>query len=177
DANLSGYPDGINGAITRRPYVLTANMTSTLGSSLVNEARFGVNKNTELTLPAWFSKDPTVRKAAEALLVPGGPSVQNPNYVYKTIIGNGIGNILNSAGPMLTGAGNSIFGAAYPIAIDALWSYGDTLSWTHGKHAFKFGGEVRLPRTNGNGNTQPYPSLAFGSPASSPTTAGARCTS
>jgi len=177
DMNFAGYPDGINGAITRRPYVLTANMTSTLGGSLVNEARFGVNHNTELTLPAWFSSDPSVKKAAEALLVPGGPSVQNPNYTYKTIIGNGIGNILNSAGPMLTGAGNSIFGAAYPIAINATWSYGDTLSWTHGKHAFKFGGEVRLPRTNGNGNTQPYPSLAYGNPASSTATVGTFCTS
>jgi hypothetical protein len=25
-----------------------------------------------------------------------------------------------------------------------LWSYGDTLSWTKGKHAFKTGGEFRL---------------------------------
>jgi len=177
DANLPGYPDGISGSITRRPYVLTANMTSTLGASLVNEARFGVNHNSELTLPAWFSKDPKVKSAAEALLMTGGASVQNPDYIYKTIIGNGVGNILNSGGPMLTGAGGSIFGAAYPIAINALWSYGDTLSWTHGKHAFKFGGEIRLPRTNGNGNTQPYPSVAYGNNASSATTAGVFCTS
>jgi hypothetical protein len=78
---------------------------------------------------------------------------------------------------MLTGAGGSIFGAAYPIAINALWSYGDTLSWTHGKHAFKFGGEIRLPRTNGNGNTQPYPSVAYGNNAGSANTTGTFCTS
>src|SRR5204862_4727489 len=64
DANPPGYPGGIFGSITRRPYVLTANMTSTLGAALVNEARFGVNHNTELTLPAWFSQDPATRKAA-----------------------------------------------------------------------------------------------------------------
>jgi hypothetical protein len=177
DANLAGYPDGINGSITRRPYVLTANLTSTLGASLVNEFRFGVNHDSELTLPAWFSTNSSVKSAAEALLMPGGVSVQNPSYTYKTIIGNGVGNILNSGGPMLTGAGGSIFGAAYPIAINALWSYGDTLSWTHGKHAFKFGGEIRLPRTNGNGNTQPYPSVAYGNNTGSPTTAGVFCTS
>jgi hypothetical protein len=177
DANLPGYPDGISGSITRRPYVLTANFTSTLGANLVNEFRFGVNHDSELTLPAWFSTDSKVKSAAEALLVPGGASVQNPSYIYKTIIGNGIGNILNSGGPMLTGTGGSIFGAAYPIAINALWSYGDTISWTHGKHAFKFGGEIRLPRTNGNGNTQPYPSLAYGNNTGATNTVGVFCTS
>ena len=177
DANLPGYSGGIAGSITRRPWVLTANLTSTLAASLVNEARFGANYNSELTLPAWFSTNPAVKQAAEALLVPGGKSVVNPSYTYKTIIGNGIGNILNSAGPMLTGAGNSIFGAAYPVAIDKLWDYADTLSWTHGKHAFKFGGEIRLPRTLGNGNTQPYPSLGFGNNTGSTSTVGVFCTS
>src|SRR4029077_13281004 len=147
------------------------------GARFVNEARFGVNYNSELTLPAWFSTNPATRKAAEAFLVPGGASVINPNYTYKTIIGNGVGNILNSAGPMLTGAGGSIFGAAYPIAIDKLWDYADTLSWTHGKHAFKFGAELRLPRTNGNGNPQPYPSVAFGNNTGSATTVGVFCSS
>jgi hypothetical protein len=177
DANSPGYPGGISGSITRRPYIVTANMTSTLRPTLVNEARFGVNHNTELTLPAWFSKNPTTRKAAEALLLPGSPSVINPNYTYKTIVGNGVGNILNSAGPMLTGAGASIFSAAYPIALDALWDYEDTLSWTHGKHAFKFGAGIRLPRTNGNGNTEPYPNAGYGNNTSSASTAGVFCTS
>src|SRR4030095_12952936 len=47
-----------------------------------------------------------------------------------------------------------------------LHSYPDTLSWTKGKHAFKFGGEVRISSTNGY-NTgilgwHPTPSLRGG---------------
>jgi hypothetical protein len=37
----------------------------------------------------------------------------------------------------------------------------DNLSWTHGKHAFKFGGSVRFPRTGGYA-FQPYVNAPFG---------------
>ena len=44
---------------------------------------------------------------------------------------------------------------------DPLYEYSDTFSWSRGKHALKFGGDVRLPRTNGYG-FQPYIDTTYG---------------
>src|SRR5262249_7536577 len=38
----------------------------------------------------------------------------------------------------------------------------DTLSFSKGKHSFKGGVEIRLPRSAGNGSTQPYPTVTLG---------------
>jgi hypothetical protein len=42
-----------------------------------------------------------------------------------------------------------------------LYNFADTLSWTHGKHAFKFGVDLRFPRSDGY-TLQPYPTVAYG---------------
>src|SRR5262249_9863769 len=47
-------------------------------------------------------------------------------------------------------------------ALSPLYNYADTLSWSKGKHTFKGGVEIRLPRTAGNGSTQPYPTVTMG---------------
>src|SRR4030095_16771336 len=44
---------------------------------------------------------------------------------------------------------------------DPLYEYADTFSKSSGKHALKFGGDVRLPRTNGYG-FQPYIDTTYG---------------
>ena len=44
---------------------------------------------------------------------------------------------------------------------DPLFEYMDNVSWTHGKHAFKFGGSLRFPRTDGYA-FQPYVNAPFG---------------
>ena len=47
------------------------------------------------------------------------------------------------------------------------FTYGDTLSWTRGAHAFKFGGEFRPQDSKGYTNlgTNPYPRLSTGAGA------------
>ena len=61
------------------------------------------------------------------------------------------------------GAGNYAFGGSangvfntnpgqYNGNTSYLYNYADTLSWTHGKHAFKFGGEYRHTVSNGYNN-------------------------
>jgi len=45
DSGNSSWPGGYSGSIIRNPHVLSTNMTSTLSSSLVNEARFGFRYN------------------------------------------------------------------------------------------------------------------------------------
>jgi hypothetical protein len=46
--NVASYPDGPNGVVLRHPDVVTANLTSTLSSRMVNEARFGLKPRAEL---------------------------------------------------------------------------------------------------------------------------------
>jgi len=161
--NVAQFPSGgINGAVIRRPYIITANVTSTLSPTLVNEARFGLNHNYNFDVFAWFHPDSSIRERAEEFLLRGGQSVLNPQYTYLAVVNNGVGNINNSNGPMAT-AGTNI------LQFNDLWNYADTLSWTKGKHAFKFGGEVRLPRTSGNGGLQPYPFVTLGNASNTAT--------
>jgi hypothetical protein len=52
--NVAAWPDGLSGLAIRRPQTFTASDTWTLGPSLLNEARFGLNINKTQSLPAWF---------------------------------------------------------------------------------------------------------------------------
>jgi Carboxypeptidase regulatory-like domain len=160
--NVAQYPtdESVNGAVIRRPYVLTANVTSTLGSRMINEARFGVNHNYNYDVPAWFHPDDAVREKAEQYLLRGATSTLNPDYQYLTVVNNGCcgvtPNILNSNGVMAT-TGTNI------LQFNNLWNYADTLSWSSGRHSFKVGGEWRLPRTTGNGGIgNIYPTISLG---------------
>jgi hypothetical protein len=155
DANVSAWPDGPSGWVLRRPHVFTANVTSTLSPQIVNEARFGINRNYNSTVPAYLSPDPNVKAAGEQYLLPGGNSLLNPDYTYLIRLGSSNGRVGSAAAPLNTGTSTS-------WTRSILYSYGDTLSWSKGKHALKFGGELRLPRNAGNGGTDPYPSVALG---------------
>jgi hypothetical protein len=154
--NVAQYPgSGINGAIIRRPHIVTVNMTSTLSQRMINEARFGMNRTSNRDVLAWFHPNAEIRQQAEELLMPGGASLQNPAYSYLTVVNNGVGNVLNSNGYMAT-TGTNV------INVNPLYNYADTVSWSRGKHAFRFGAELRLPRTNGNGGINPYPTVTLG---------------
>ena len=47
--------DGPSGSVVRRPHVFTVNVTSTLTPNIVNEARFGLNRNYNSTVPAYLN--------------------------------------------------------------------------------------------------------------------------
>jgi hypothetical protein len=164
--NQANWPGGPWGSVYRRPEVVTANFTSTLSSRIINEARFGMNYNPDNTLPAYFSLNPATRKAAENLLLPAGQSVVNPQYKYLAVVGTGFANspIGDTSGPMAT------TGATDVIARNNLFNYADTLSMSRGKHSFKGGIELRLPRTAGNGALQPYPTVTLGNNGGAGTT-------
>src|SRR5207247_2280383 len=104
DANVSSWPDGPAGATTRRPHVFTINLVSTLSPRIVNEARFGMNRNYNSTLPAYLSTDSSVKKQAEQYLIPGGKSVLNPDYSYLVRVASSTGRVGSGTGP-LNGAG------------------------------------------------------------------------
>jgi hypothetical protein len=168
DANVSSWPNGPAGLTARRPHVFTVNVTSTLSPRIINEARFGMNRNFNSTLPAYLSTDPAARKLGEQFLIPGGKSLLNPSYSYLVRIASSTGRVGSGTGP-LNGAGIPTSSTSWTDSI--LYSYGDTLSWSTGKHAFKFGGELRMPQNAGNGGVDPYPSITLGNNGSATQTA------
>jgi hypothetical protein len=132
DSDVPNWPGGISFRTHRWPQVLTSNFTSTLSSTLLNEARFGIRYG-----------DQAVIDAARGWMIPGSNN-------YLTLINAGAGNYSfggNANGVMNTNPGQ------YNGNKTPLYSWGDTLSWTMGKHAFKFGGEYRHTESNGYNNS------------------------
>ena len=128
------YPQSVDGHTYRRPQVMTANFTSTLSPNLVNEVRWGLR-----------------RTAGQVV----SPFVENPKAAADFRLNINSYPVFPKLGTVNGTTGNPGPGVNMPFGVlpfgdqtntrDAtpLWTYGDTLSWTKGKHAFKFGGELR----------------------------------
>jgi len=134
NANLENWPGGFRGKSFRRPQLLAVNFTSTLSPTLINEARVGMRRvggNTSNGLT-----NPDTGTANQAFF---------PNYAgYPVMIGLGTGNV-NFQSNQILGGGTT---ADYRDLTN-LWSFTDSIGWTKGTHAFKFGGELRLTHSLG----------------------------
>jgi hypothetical protein len=134
---VAAWPGGINGETTRRPQVLTFTATSTLSPSMLNEARFGFRRDNTGQFIARESSDPEIRRLAEEWYLNGGVNPANGQVYPVAFNPSGVGNgMINITGQSL---GNQT----------PLYSFADTFSWTKGRHAFRFGAELRLTRSNG----------------------------
>jgi hypothetical protein len=145
--NFSNWPDQVNGLTQRKPWIITSSFTSTLSPSMINEARFGIRKNILNEFEPWEHPDTAIAEQAQTFLLEGSqgfPVVFNP--------------------ALLSGANSPYNNGDYNGNSTPLYSFGDTLSWTRGTHAFRFGGEVRLTKTVGyNGiPARPRPVLTGG---------------
>jgi hypothetical protein len=145
DSDVPLWPNGINFRTHRWPQVFTSNFTSTLSPTLLNEARFGIRYEDAGIDAPWEDQfgDAEVNKNARSWMTMGGNN-------YLALINAGAGNYAfggNSSGVMNTNPGQ------YNGNKSPLYSIGDTLSWTRGKHAFKFGGEYRYTESNGYNNS------------------------
>jgi hypothetical protein len=160
--NCGNYPGSLCGGTIRRPHVLTVNGTSTLSPQMVNEARFGFNYTKNYTYAPWDSPSADIASAAQQYLLPGSNSRQNPDFNYLALVNSGIGNISSGSGYVNTGS-------TIVLGINPLFDWADTLSWSTGKHALKFGVDWRLPRTTGNGSSNPYPIVTLGNASATAT--------
>ena len=140
--NWPGQPLYTN--IFRYPQVLTFNMTSTLSTTLLNEGRFGIRYENAGAEPSWESTDATKRSGAESWMVDAGNG-------YKALINAGA-EVTMGTSFRFGGNANGVMNvnpSQYSGNKTPLYSFSDTLSWTSGKHAFKFGGDVRLGGSKG----------------------------
>jgi len=142
--NFSAWPDNPHGLTRRAPWVLTSSVTSTLSSTMINEAKFGVRYNVLNEYNPWENPDKAMADVARKFFLQGGdgyPAVFNPALL----------SLANS--PYNNGDYN---GNRTP-----LYSYGDTLSWTKGTHAFRFGGEIRRTKSTAYNAVQGTPLPTF----------------
>jgi hypothetical protein len=127
---LSPWPNGWSGEVITDPSVTMFQLTSTLSSSLLNEFRYGRRVTTLHSIPAYHHSKHG-RDAWDFMTqMNGTPVMQHPTLFNDH---------------MIACAGNCAdFGNKSPLS-----TYTETLSWTHGKHALKFGAEFRYAATVG----------------------------
>jgi hypothetical protein len=161
------WPDGVEGLSYRRPQIINVGVTSTLSSTLLNEARFGYHINKGSQIPPWEMEDESIRTYAQNFIGQGGvrpggtktyPVLMRPQSGCQ-VFGTSSSEMVFDGGPM----GMRL---NCPVIIpnllnDPLWEVSDNISWSRGKHAFKFGGNTRFPRTDGYA-FQPYVNAPYG---------------
>jgi hypothetical protein len=131
DAALPTWPTGYFGADIRHPQVLSLNFTSVLSNSFVNEGRFGLSRTGANTVGAPERADIGAEVRSKLLQVNGGP-------VYTSVTNGALGFATY-------GIADGILYGSHEVS--PRWVYADTVSWTRGRHSFKFGGEYRLSST------------------------------
>jgi hypothetical protein len=134
---VTPYPDGSGtaagalGPQKTTSYALATNYRSTYGTSAFNEVRVG---DTRRSVARTASTLPTAPSSSIAL--PGIPAnAQFPNTLPTFTFGGAYGQI-GSPPNTVTDFGTSVTQVA------------DTFAWQKGRHAFKFGGDVRWERLN-----------------------------
>ena len=145
DDVFEGIPGMFSNKNFRRPVVLSSGFTSTLGASMLNEARFGMRRNGVNVVAPWDR--PELQDDINQFF----PAEANGFRVIPQVTLAGMAGVNGSATlcyphsgarpPGGCGGGNL---TATSIEKTPTYTFADTLSWTRGAHAFKFGGELRL---------------------------------
>jgi hypothetical protein len=131
DAALPAWPSGYPGQDIRKPQVLSVGFISTISASLLNEARFGLSRTGANTGGAVNRADVGEEVLAMFPQVGGQTVLVGPNFGFGSLA-----------------FGSGLQGLSYSSQeVSPRWTYGDTVSWTRGVHAFKFGGEFRMSST------------------------------
>src|SRR5438876_3178178 len=120
----SAWPGNFPSQIDLRPQVLTANFTSTLTSSIVNEARYGWRKSFQVIWAPWEVTDPAKQKVPLSFLLQGGKNAAGQNYP--------IAYAPSVVGSMTPNGYFCITTCAQQGNTTPLTSYADTLSWNKG---------------------------------------------
>lgn len=146
----------------RNPNVVTINVTSTLSSNLLNEARFGMNRNKTDRAPAWLHPNEQIRQQAEEFITLPGRVNPLTGESPKVAVNPAVGVGGSSIGSGAISVGSHVIGSSLVGNVTPLYNWADTLSWTRGRHALKFGMDLRLPRSKG-WNQPPNPIATLGS--------------
>jgi Carboxypeptidase regulatory-like domain len=137
------WPDGFDGLAVKRPDVYIMSFTSTLSSTLLNEVRAGRRRSIDLQYPPANRPDAAGQEALKFVPFANGVPFHPLPMSWTGFITYGrFGRWRGHVSPM--------------------YSIGDDLSWTHGKHAFKGGFEFRNTLSSGFGDPGFTPYATFG---------------
>src|SRR6266850_1633667 len=157
-AGITNWPGGYNGSNTKDPRLLTVSFVSKISPTIVNELRAGKKTDIKASWAPFYlgrakdgQQDETLETGSagkEAFsLLPKYNGI--PVQVITTLFPS---NVIDwTAGSGSTRSANS-----------PLYTYGDTLSWTKSKHAFKAGGEFRRGYSEAGGDRGFTPQVRLG---------------
>ncbi len=160
ETSQAAWPNGYGGDIVRKPHVITSNFTSTLSPSLVNEAKFGMRYNKTDSLGPWENDNQSKIEDVTGFFKGGN----DPGYTrasgkgYPVLVGPSGSGLLTISSYNFAANGSAgliNLAASHNGNRSLLYTYADTLSWSKGKHAFKFGGELRPSSSKGYSNISP----------------------
>ena len=145
DDVFHAFPDTFSNSNFRRPIVITAGLVSTLSPSLLNEFRFGyrlqdLNVIAPMALPqyddALAALFPAPANGIEVVPFFGfinGSAVCPPHYGARPPTNAPAAGVPTGCNIAPTSKGKT-----------PTWTFSNTFSWSTGKHAFRFNGELRL---------------------------------
>jgi hypothetical protein len=139
------WPRQYTGETRRRPHVLTSNFTSTLSPTLLNEARFGLRITKTESNGAWDSSIQEIRDGAREFFLTGSKSLYTSDTTPMPAMfdpGLGLFRWSGDNAPFETGA-------AFLGNFNPLFNFADTVRWSRGSHSLRFGGDLRLTRSDG----------------------------
>ncbi|HEY2382036.1 MAG TPA: TonB-dependent receptor [Terriglobia bacterium] len=154
DDTLAGLPGTWSNTNFHRPTTMTGGLVSTLTASMVNEVKAGYRVSGTNVLAPW---DNPANAAGIKAYLP--PAVNGFEILTDVTGGVGVCNPITGARPtpppgacLGTAAGGANLTAT---AVDRtpLYTYGDTMSWTKGKHSVRFGGELRMASSRSQGSS------------------------
>ena len=152
--DLAEWPNGYDGANQKHPRLYNGSLVSTFGGNVVNELRVGYRAH---KIQRWapfyvgregYTGEVTDKSAIEAFS-------QLPKY----------GGLPVQVVPLFYANGFNVWDAGFGGTRGSnspLQTYGDTLSWVMGRHAFKAGGEFRRDRTDGWNDNNFTPKVTIG---------------
>lgn len=155
-AGFGDWPDAPQGANHKFPRLYNFSFVSTLSNNLVNEVRVGYRVHDVAQWPPYyigrerFQTDIQNAISAEAKVAYDLLHEVDGKRFLPALLG--LGQV-----PMQTNSFGSHRGSYSPML-----SFGDTASWTKGRHAFKSGFEVRQDSTDGWNDNNFTPHVQFG---------------
>src|SRR5215475_2813766 len=133
------WPNGYQATVFQHPQILSTNFISTLSPTLVNEARIGMRRIGN------NSYDPLNDPALSQKALTFVPNYSG--YPVLPLLGTGtFTEAVNFQTNQIIGGGST---SSYLDSTN-LFTYGDSLSWTKSKHAFKFKKEIRRRSSQGH---------------------------
>ncbi|MGB9514032.1 MAG: carboxypeptidase-like regulatory domain-containing protein, partial [Candidatus Acidiferrum sp.] len=130
DPTTNSQPLLANGLVSAPIWSTVGDWTRSISPTLVNDMRFGWNHIILNTGESW---DPSVGAFGQSIGIAGS----NPAGVAGLIGLNFNGGTPSSPnGGTYSTIGNSIVTQSFNSTV---WQYNDDITWTHGRHTFKFG--------------------------------------